>query len=374
MGEGGGPARLDSFVAGELAPELSRGAVQRGIREGRAVVNGHVRRKPAGAVRAGDRVSFSPPAPQTTEALPEALPLDVRYEDPHLLVVDKAAGMAVHPAPGTPGGTLVNAVLHHCRLPAMRFLSGSAPSGDGGGGGREGEGGGLPLGSSVLQGPEPVVRPGIVHRLDKGTSGLLVVAKDEAAHRGLCAQFQERSVERTYVSVVSGVPEPAAGDVVSLIGRDPRDRKRMAVVDHARRGRHAASGYRTLEVLPGAALVEWKLRTGRTHQIRVHARHLGHPILGDTAYGGTSGEAQARLAGGGKKPGAGAGAARAAEVRKALEALGRPALHARDLGFEHPVTGERLRFTAEPPRDMWDLRNFILALEDGVPPGEQRGG
>ena len=369
VGEGGGPARLDSFVAGALAPELSRGAVQRGIREGRAEVNGHVRRKPAGSVRPGDHVRFAPPAPQATEALPEALPLDVRYEDRHLVVVDKAAGMAVHPAPGTPGGTLVNAVLHHCRLPAMRFLSGSSPSADGGGWGHEGEGG-LPLGSSVLQGPEPVVRPGIVHRLDKGTSGLLVVAKDEATHRGLCAQFQARSVERTYVSVVSGVPEPAAGDVVSLIGRDPRDRKRMAVVDHARRGRHAASGYRMLEALPGAALVEWKLRTGRTHQIRVHARHLGHPILGDAAYGGTNGETQARLSGGGERAGAGAGAARAAAVRKALEALGRPALHARDLGFEHPVTGERLRFTSEPPQDMWDLRNFILTLGDGAPLGE----
>ena len=267
---------------------------------------------------------------------------------------------------------MVNAVLHHCRLPAMRFLSGSSPPADGGGGGHEGEAGGLPLGSSVLQGPELVVRPGIVHRLDKGTSGLLVVAKDEATHRGLCAQFQVRSVERTYVSVVSGVPEPASGDVVSLIGRDPRDRKRMAVVDHVRRWRHAASGYRMLEALPGAALVEWKLRTGRTHQIRVHARHLGHPILGDATYGGTSGETQARLLGGGER--AGGGAARAAAVRKALEALGRPALHARDLGFEHPVTGERLRFTAEPPQDMWDLRNFILALGDGAPPGELHGG
>ena len=346
-------------MQGALAPGLSRGAVQRGIREGCAAVNGRVQKKPAGAVRPGDVVRFTPPPPQTTEALPEALPLEVRYEDEHLLVVDKAAGMAVHPAPGTPGGTLVNAVLHHCRLPAMRFLSGSPPADDAAG---------LPLGSSVLSGPEPVVRPGIVHRLDKGTSGLLVVAKDEATHRGLCEQFQARSVERTYVSVVSGVPEPPAGEVVSLIGRDPRDRKRMAVVDHVRRGRHAASGYRTLEALPGAALVEWRLRTGRTHQIRVHARHIGHPILGDAAYGGTNGEAQSRLLSAASARG-GAGGGRNSHstqsVRRALEALGRPALHARDLGFEHPATGEHLRFTAEPPPDMWDLRSFLLALGAG---------
>eukprot|EP00271_Cylindrocystis_brebissonii_P018233 TRINITY_DN5083_c0_g1_i1.p1 TRINITY_DN5083_c0_g1~~TRINITY_DN5083_c0_g1_i1.p1 ORF type:complete len:304 (-),score=64.85 TRINITY_DN5083_c0_g1_i1:552-1463(-) len=215
---------------------------------------------------------------------------------------------------------------------------------------------------ALVGGAAPVIRPGIVHRLDKGTSGLLVVAKDEYSHACLCDQFKARTVRRMYVSLTCGVPRLAEGRVEAPIGRDPRDRKRMAVVmqtGRSGRSRYAASRYRVIETLANgsAALVEWRLETGRTHQIRVHARHSGHPILGDEAYGGTGGGALALLMrGGGGVPG------RASAVKQLMARLERPYLHAQTLGFIHPHTQEELFFTAEPPTDFLNTLSVLRGL------------
>lgn len=270
-------------------------------------------------------LTLPPPVPAT--AAPEAIPLVIVHEDPHLLVVDKPAGLVVHPAPGAPDGTLVNALLHHC---------GGSLSGIGG-----------------------AVRPGIVHRIDKDTSGLLVVAKTDAAHQGLAAQFAAHDLERRYLAVVHGAPDPAAprlagldgvawepGGVLRLsgaIGRHPADRKRMAVLS---RGRHAVTRARTLERFgrPGgktmASLMECRLETGRTHQIRVHLTFAGHPLLGDGVYGRQGGPEALRF--------------------------GRQALHAETLGFRHPVTGADLQFRAPLPADMAELLERLRGLGDGT--------
>ncbi len=252
--------------------------------------------------------------PEPEEATPAAQPiaLDIRFEDEHLIVVDKPAGMVVHPAPGNPEGTLVNALLAHCG-PSLAGIGG-------------------------------VRRPGIVHRLDKDTSGLLVAAKTETAHRALSHDFVLRRVERAYSAIVWGVPMPPAGEIVGNIGRSPANRKKMAVVTEAR-GRSAVTRYRVERRFGGgiadtAALIECRLLTGRTHQIRVHLAHIGHPLIGDPAYGTRAGR---RLA----HAGAGAGPAGAA-----IAEFPRQALHARLLGFIHPITGERLSFDSPLPDDM----------------------
>ncbi len=266
---------------------------------------------PSAAARPGTYTLRTPP-PGEAAPRPQDLPLAVLHEDADLIVVDKAAGMAAHPAPGTPDGTLVNALLHHC---------GATLSGIGG-----------------------VLRPGIVHRLDKATSGVMVAAKSDRAHAGLSALFAAHDIERAYLALVRGAPSPARGVVRTRIGRSTHDRQRMAVL-RGEAGREAVTHY-AMERAWGAggkavaARVRCRLETGRTHQIRVHLAHLGAPCLGDPVYGS----------------GAPAAAAREAVARSGLR---RQALHAAVLGFVHPVTGERLRFQTSPPADMQALEALL---------------
>jgi len=243
-------------------------------------------------------VHVPPPEPARPE--PEDIPLDVVFEDAHLLVLNKPAGLVVHPGAGAPRGTLVNALLRHV---------------------------------SDLSGVGGVMRPGIVHRLDRGTSGLLVVAKDDRTHRALSRQFAGREVEKEYLALVLGVPAAKTGTVATPIGRDPVHRRKMSV--RAPRGREARSDYRLAEAFDGASLLRVRIHTGRTHQIRVHLASIGHPVAGDATYGGT------------RTP-----SSRRAAARDALRGLTRPALHAARLAFVHPATGERLAFEAPLPADL----------------------
>lgn len=301
--------RLDKVLA-PLFPDLSRARLQALIGEGRLSLDGQPITDASRKARAGTYVlSVPPPAPADPE--PQALPLSILYEDEHLIVVDKAAGMAVHPAPGTPDGTLVNALLHHC---------GDSLSGIGG-----------------------VARPGIVHRLDKDTSGVMVAAKSDVAHQGLSKLFATHDIDRLYVALTRGAPSPASGTIDTLLGRSLGDRKKMAVLKSG--GRRAITHYRVEAAFgpqdkPLAARVACRLETGRTHQIRVHMASKGSPCLGDPVYG----------------------ASQAAEpVREQVAAAGlkRQALHAAVLGFVHPVTGQTLRFETPLPPDM-------AALEAGL--------
>ena len=284
--------RLDRVLARAI-PELSRSRIQALIAEGR--VTPAARRAVAGQTY---RVSVPPARPAEPE--PEAIPLAVVHEDAHLVVVDKPAGMVVHPAPGHAGGTLVNALLNHC---------GADLSGIGG-----------------------VARPGIVHRLDKDTSGLIVAAKTEAAHAGLRALFEAHDIDRGYLALAQGLPSPAAGRIEGPIGRDPRHRKRMAVVE---RGRAAVTHYRVDKAFgTRASCIACRLETGRTHQVRVHLAHIGHAVIGDPLYGGR---------------------------RRGLPAFPRQALHAARLGFRHPATGGKMLFERPPPAD---FRELSVMLED----------
>lgn len=295
------PTRLDKALA--EASGLSRERVKGLIATGAVTVAGAPASSASARVTAGTAfaIALPPAAPLDTPA--QDIPLAIVFEDDHLIVIDKPAGMVVHPAAGNPDGTLVNALLHHC--------------------------------AGRLSGINGVARPGIVHRIDKDTSGLLVVAKTDAAHEGLAAQFAAHSIERRYLAVCAGHPSPHEGTVNTRIGRTDHDRKKMAVLpDASRRGKRAVTHYRTLQRLRHAALIECRLETGRTHQVRVHCASIGHPLLGDPVYGRT--------------PGA---------LRPLLAELGfhRQALHAAELGFVHPVSDERLHFRANPPRDMREL-------------------
>jgi len=297
----GAGERLDRWLARSL-PELSRARLQAVIAGGGVLVDGRPAR-PALRLKAGQAVSLRLPPPQAAVPAPEDIPIAVVHEDRHLLVVDKPAGLAVHPGAGRASGTLVNALLHRVR---------------------------------DLSGIGGVLRPGIVHRLDRGTSGLLVVAKDDATHLALSRQFAGRTVEKEYLAVVLGVPRAAQGTIEAPIGRDPVHRQRMSV--RAPRGRAARSTYQTVEKLDGAALLSVRIATGRTHQIRVHLASLGHPVAGDATYGG-------------RRP----PASRRPEARAAIEALLRPALHAARLAFTHPATGERVCFESPLPADLQEL-------------------
>ncbi len=301
--------RLDRVLAAHL-PALSRSRLKRLIEAGQVMRAGAVVADPARRVRAGQ--TFAIIVPETAPAIPEAqaIPLVIAYEDDDLIVIDKPAGLVVHPAPGNPDRTLVNALLAHC---------GESLSGVGG-----------------------VRRPGIVHRLDKDTSGLMVVAKNDMAHRGLAAQFKAHAMERAYQALVWGAPRPRRGEITGNIGRDPHHRKRMAVV--RRGGKPATTGYRVLAAYgrddPIASLIACRLTTGRTHQIRVHLASIGHPVIGDATYGRAHGRRLAAL------PPA---------VQGRLEALARQALHANVIGFHHPRTRERLQFCSQLPNDISDL-------------------
>jgi len=304
--------RLDKTLA-DLAPDLSRARIQALMAEGRVSRAGVAQTDPSAKSLAGDYQIRIPP-PEPAEPKPEAIPLTVLFEDEHLIVVDKPAGMAVHPAPGSESGTLVNALLHHC---------GASLSGIGG-----------------------VARPGIVHRIDKETTGVVVAAKSDAAHQGLSALFAAHDIERAYIAFVRGAPHPAQGVIEARIARSPHDRKKMAIVRTG--GREATTRYRTERTFgpadrPLAARVVCTLETGRTHQIRVHMASKGCPCLGDPVYGS----------------GPPAGGVRAA---LAEAGLARQALHAAVLGFVHPVTGQRLRFESPLPADMAALETLLSRL------------
>jgi len=302
--------RLDSYLAEEIG-ELSRSRIQKAIKAGDCQVNERVVKKSSYRVRLGDRVSlvFSPPEPLRVE--PEKVPLDIIYEDELIVVVNKSPGMVTHPAPGHSSGTLVNALLAHC---------------------------------SNLSGIGGVIRPGIVHRLDAGTSGLLVVAKNDVAHISLSRQIMERKMKRRYVAVVWGELKSHEGVIDAPIGRSKRDRKKMAVVAD---GRRAITHYSVIDTFPPFQYIKLSLETGRTHQIRVHLSHIGHPVFGDPQYGGR------RL----RK-----GKLTKEEFERATEALKiieRQALHAISLEFLHPGSGKAMNFEAPMPEDFRKLLEYL---------------
>ena len=307
--------RLDVYLA-ESIVELSRSSVQRLIDAGQVLVNESPAR-PSYRVQAGDRIRVTIPPPETSEIAPEPIELDIPYEDDQIIVVNKPRGMTVHPAPGSRQGTLVNAILAHC---------------------------------ADLSGIGGVERPGIVHRLDKDTSGLLVIAKTDLAHASLQRQLQKRTAERRYLALVWGETQFSQAVVDAPIGRHPTDRQRMAVIkDTARyKAREAVTNLKVLERFPGFTLLEAKLETGRTHQIRVHCSFIGHPVVGDPVYGGTSRSAPASYS---------------KEDRRRLAALmgdlGGQALHAYYLAFDHPTTAGRMSFEAPPPDDMAGLLDWL---------------
>ena len=293
--------RLDKALA--KATDLSRARLQALIADGHVAVSGQIEISAKAKVPEGARFEIRVPPAVEAQAQPQDIPLDVVFEDEHLIVVDKPAGMVVHPAAGNPNGTLVNALLHHCR--------------------------------GQLSGIGGVARPGIVHRIDKDTSGLLVVAKSDKAHEGLAKQFKDHSIERRYLAVCGGHLRTSEGTISTRIGRSDANRKKMAVLDkNSSRGKHAVTHYKLLKKLKSASLIECRLETGRTHQVRVHCASIGHALLGDPVYGRTP-----------------------AELRKILKDLGfeRQALHAASLGFEHPATGKWLEFGSELPEDMQEL-------------------
>jgi 23S rRNA pseudouridine1911/1915/1917 synthase len=296
--------RLDLFLSHNVS-EVSRSQLARQIGEAAVTVNGAAG-TPSRKLRSGDVVVWTPPVPVPTTIEAEALPLTVVHEDRWLVVIDKPAGLVVHPAPGHEAGTLVNALLAHVR--DLRGIGGE-------------------------------LRPGIVHRIDKDTSGLLVVAKDDATMAALAAAFKAHTVERVYDALVAGKPPGPGGRIDTLYGRDPNARKKFS--SRVRTGKRAITNWRVLERYAGAARIEARLETGRTHQVRVHMAALGCPLLADRTYG--------------KPP-------RDPAVRAIAEALGRQALHARTLAFVHPATGEKLSFAAELPPDMQAALAALRAL------------
>lgn len=371
--------RLDSFLSSQL-PEASRARLQASIKEGLVTINGNPTKKPASLIHTGDIIVGSLLPPPPLEACPEPIPLDIIYEDHHVLVVNKPAGMVTHPAPGNYTGTLVNAVLHHCGLGAVQFgtvsLEGQQQlpleEDDDDDDGDDGDG------DNIMQQIIPntptttIIRPGIVHRLDKGTTGLLVVAKTDKAHQSLSQQFKDRTVTREYWSLTLNQPTSSTtskpGRVATNIGRDLRDRKKMATFAYeSAQGRTAASTYTILETLLNGAvsLVSWKLETGRTHQIRVHAKHVGCPLIGDDVYGGGAGVvAESVMTHSMRrkkkndtrtttttKMDSPSTNNNVGYYKSMVESLGRPALHAKTLGFQHPESGERVYFESELPDD-----------------------
>jgi len=296
--------RLDRALA-DAVPTLSRERLKALIRSGAVEAEGKALRDPATKVRGEESLRVAVPEPSPAHNAPQDIPLKVAFEDEHLLVIDKPAGLVVHPAAGNLDGTLVNALLHHC---------GGSLSGIGG-----------------------VARPGIVHRIDKDTSGLIVVAKTDVAHEGLARQFATHSIDRRYLAIVGGVPKSNQGTVDAPLARSATNRKKIAIVE-GKRGKRAVTHWRRLNVLNDAALVECRLETGRTHQVRVHMASIGHPLLGDPVYGRS-----------GKTHG---------KILKELE-FHRQALHAAELGFTHPVSKHRLSFSSPMPPDMQELFNAL---------------
>jgi 23S rRNA pseudouridine1911/1915/1917 synthase len=299
-----GSGRLDRALAAAL-PDLSRARIQALISDDALMINGKPVSDPSSSKFAGGAFMLNIPAPRPDKAQAQAIDLNIIFEDDHLVIVDKPAGLVVHPAAGHADGTLVNALLHHCK--------------------------------GKLSGIGGVQRPGIVHRIDRDTSGLLVVAKSDKAHEGLAKLFAAHDIERRYLAVVAGHPAPPAGTISTQIGRHPTNRKKNAVLPDSK-GKHAVTHFRIIEPLKKAALVECRLETGRTHQVRVHMAHIGHPLIGDATYNNRQ---KAFLFGPNQSY------------------FNRQALHAASLGFIHPITGKKLAFDSSLPDDIQELLTSI---------------
>jgi 23S rRNA pseudouridine1911/1915/1917 synthase len=298
--------RLDAFLASQLA-DISRTRIQRAIEEGDVLVNDRAA-KPSYKLRAGDQIDIDFPEPSPVEIVAEPIPLHIIYEDDDLIVVDKPAGMIVHPGAGIESGTLANALVYH-----FNQLSGSA--------GR--------------------IRPGIVHRIDKETSGLLVVAKNDVAHLKISEQFHDRKVFKMYVALVYGRVSQSLGDIEANLGRSPHNRTRMAVL-RGGAGRYAHTLFQVVERYTEFSLLRVQIKTGRTHQIRVHLAHIGHPVVSDALYGmGRDNSVQD------------------ARMKKQVRQLGRHFLHAAQLEFQHPTTGELLKFAAPLPRELTSFLGLL---------------
>lgn len=298
--------RLDKWLADSL-DGLSRARVQALMAAGAVCLGDDCALSPKRKVKAGEVYRIDIPDPEPAEPEPQDIPLDILFEDDAIIVIDKPPGLVVHPAAGNPDGTLVNALLHHCG-PSLKGIGG-------------------------------VARPGIVHRLDKGTGGVMIAAKTDAAHAGLSAQFASHDLERAYYAVVWGLPNPTAGTLEGNIGRSPNNRKKMALVE--RGGKPAVTHYKVLRAFgTTASLVECRLETGRTHQIRVHMASIGCPLIGDPLYGG-AGKGQLKHL--------------SADSKAAIQALGHQALYAFLLGIQHPISGEAMKFEKQKS-------NYIIEL------------
>jgi 23S rRNA pseudouridine1911/1915/1917 synthase len=301
--------RIDGFLSYCLSGEQSRSSIQRYMAEGMVEVNNVIVNKVSYKLQEKDIVKVTIPEVKIAEILPEDLNLDVVYEDEHLIVINKPAGLTVHPGAGCYSGTLVNGLMHHCK--------------------------------GSLSGIGGVERPGIVHRIDKGTSGLLVAAKNDATHQGLSLQFAEKTNHRVYVALVYGILPQEEGTIVGNIGRDTKDRKKMAHVQSG--GKEAKTTFRVLnEYKDAISLVRLKLHTGRTHQIRVHMTSIGFPLIGDPMYGKM--HLSKNL-----EP----------EQKAMIKEIDHQMLHAMELGFKHPITGKHLKFKAAPPKDFQNLISVL---------------
>lgn len=307
------PVRIDVFLSQELGGE-SRAAVQRLIESGQVLVDGQAVRASL-KLKGGEQVEVEIPEPLPARPQAEEIPLEVLYEDSDLIVINKPAGMVVHPGAGNFNGTLVNALLAHC---------------------------------TDLAGIGGELRPGIVHRLDKGTSGVLVAAKNDRTHQGLSEQFSVHSVKRIYQALIYGSPAEDSGKIEGIIGRHPTERLRMS--GKAKNGKLAVTRWRVKERYGRVSLVELRLETGRTHQIRVHLTEAGFPLLGDPLY----------------PDGGRCNTIPDTQLRGMINRLGRQALHARCLGFIHPISGDYLEFTVEPPQDLQELLAYLRPSGDTV--------
>ena len=308
--------RVDQFIVEEL-PSFSRTKIAKLVKEGALLINGQAIKDNAKKVMFGDQVELEIPEAVATDIKPQKIPLDIVYEDKDLLVINKPIGMVVHPGAGNPDGTLVNALLHHCK--------------------------------GNLSGINGELRPGIVHRIDKDTSGLLVVAKNDIAHNALAKQFEEHSIQRTYLAFVWGMMKPIHGRIETFIGRSKYNRQKMSA--EVASGKDAITNYKTLEIfkgntIPDISLIECKLETGRTHQIRVHLSHKKNPILGDQMYGSKMRKIR------NIDP----------ELQTIIENINFQALHAQSLGFIHPTSGKELFFTTELPQVLLNLKKMLKKL------------